>query len=59
MRMLYGVAAWLVMSCGCAPAQESGQVSDTTIQHLQALERAKLQRTPVEKKMSSNLLKRR
>jgi subtilisin family serine protease len=56
MRILYSVAAFLALSCGGASAQEAGQVSDTTIQHLQALERAKLQRTPAEKKMSSNLL---
>ena len=46
--------------CGSAGAEDAapntGQVSEKTIQQLQTLEQAKEQRTPVEKKMSSNLL---
>jgi subtilisin family serine protease len=52
-------ACWMVawfQLCAHASAQDTGQVTDTTIQQLRSLEQAQQERTPAEKKISSNLL---
>jgi subtilisin family serine protease len=49
------IAAGTFLACGTSGAQDAGRVDEKTIQQLQVLETAKLERTPAEKKMSSNL----